>query len=193
MPSMERFVWVLVIALAGTIGFLVGQKNAPQQTLPAVSVNVATDNTDVSNEISKSFGWAKAPANIDLDAVEAFRGIRPGGDEYPHPMPALTLALKNIGESDLDSFGVNVLILDEENKRRIASYGQASGSIRRGWTSEKMLLHATETDWKDVAGMDKIDFPVTMLVYVNTVAGEKEILRVAFNPSEIERLPELQY
>ncbi|GAB6111685.1 hypothetical protein [Desulfomicrobium salsuginis] len=101
--------------------------------------------------------------------------------------------LKNIGDADLESFGVSVLILDEENKRRVASYGQASGSIKQGWTSEKMLLQATETDWKDVAGLDKIDFPVTMLVYVDTVAGLKELLRVAFDPSEIERLPELQY
>ena len=193
MFSMERTAWVLAIALAGVIGFFAGQRNFAGENKSKVAVEVVSENADVSNEIDKSFGWAKAPANIDLEAVEAFRGIRPGGDEYPHPMPALTLALKNIGESDLDSFGVNVLILDEENKRRIASYGQARGSVRRGWTSEKMLLHATETDWKDVAGMDKIDFPVTMLVSVNTVAGEKEILRVAFNPSEIERLPELQY
>lgn len=193
MPSLERAVWAIAIVLAGIIGFLIGQRSIEAESKPVVGIGVVSESTDVHNEISKSFGWAKAPANINLEAVEAFRGSRPGGDEYPHPMPALTLALKNIGESDLDSFGVNVLILDEENKRRIASYGQASGSIKKGWTSEKMLLHATETDWKDVAGQDKIDFPVTMLVSVDTVAGEKEILRVAFDPSEIERLPELQY
>lgn len=193
MLSLERAVWVLAIILAGTIGFLFGQDHANQEILPAVTVDVVSEYTDVSNEINKSFGWAKAPANISLEAVEAFRGIMPGGDEYPYPMPALTIALKNIGDSDLDSFGVNVLILDEENKRQVASYGQASGSIRQGWTSEKMLLHATETDWKDVVGVDKIDFPVTMLVYVDTDVGEKEIIRVAFDPSEIERLPELHY
>ncbi|GAB6111681.1 hypothetical protein [Desulfomicrobium salsuginis] len=94
MPSLERAVWVLAIALAGTIGFLIGQRSIEAEPKPVVGVDVVSENTDVHNEISKSFGWAKAPANINLEAVEAFRGIRPGGDEYPHPMPALTLALK---------------------------------------------------------------------------------------------------
>jgi hypothetical protein len=192
MLPMERAIWVLAIVLAGTIGFIVGQKTLPD-TPPSVAVDVVSENTDVSNEINKSFGWAKAPENINVEAVQAFKGTRPGGDEYPHPMPAVTLALKNIGDSDLDSFGVNVLILDEQNKRRIACYGQASGSINTGWTSDKMLFDATETDWRDVVGTGRIDFPVTMVIYVDTSSGEKNILRVIFDPSELDELPTLTH
>ena len=69
MFSMERTAWVLAIALAGVIGYLVGQKNTADDNIPKVAVDVVSENTDVSNEIDKSFGWGKALANINLEAV----------------------------------------------------------------------------------------------------------------------------
>lgn len=190
---LERIVWIVVIVLVGSVGYLLGHKKTAPEHKAQVGVEIVSENTDVSNEISKSFGWADAPAYMIVEAVDAVKGMRPGGDDYPHPRPAVKLALKNIGDTDLDSFGINVLILDESNKRRIASYGQASGYIKQGWTSEKMLFDATETDWKDVIGTNKIDFPVTMIFYVSATGGDKDILRVVFDPREIDTLPELDH
>lgn len=191
--SKERIVWILVIFLSGTAGYFMGQKAAPGEHKAQVAVEVVSEDTDVSNEINKSFGWSKAPAGTNVEAVDVVKGVRPCGDDYPHPRPAVKLALKNIGEKDLDSFGINVLVLDEQNKRRLASYGQASGSIKQGWTSGKILFDATETDWKDVIGTNKIDFPVTMIFYASVAGGDKDVLRVVFEPWEIDTLQELNY
>ena len=89
--------------------------------------------------------------------------------------------------------GIDVVVLDEQGKRRIASYGQATGYIKQGWTTDKMLFDATETDWKDVIGNNKIDFPVTMVFYASVAGGDKDILRVVFEPWEIDTLPEVSH
>lgn len=189
----ERAIWLFIALLAGSVGYFVGQKSATPKHDDRVIASVSVDGADVSNEISKSFGWADAPAHMNVEAIDVVKGIRPGGDEYPHPRPAVKLALKNIGDEDLDSFGINVLVLDEQNKKRVASYGQASGFINQGWTSDKMLFEATETDWKDLVGTNKIDFPVTMIFYASISGGDKDILRVVFEPWEIDTLPELSH
>ncbi|SFM20472.1 hypothetical protein SAMN05421830_12045 [Desulfomicrobium norvegicum] len=189
----ERIVWVLVVLFASTVGYFLGQKVAVPEHKAQVAVEVVSEDTDVSNEISKSFGWADAPSNMNVEAVDVVKGVRLGGDDYPHPRPAVKLALKNIGDEDLGSFGINVLVLDEQNKRRVATYGQASGSIKEGWTSGRMLFDATETDWKDLVGTNKIDFPVTMIFYASVTGGDKDILRVVFEPWEIDTLPELSH
>jgi hypothetical protein len=103
------------------------------------------------------------------------------------------IQVRNIGDSDLKSFGVNVVILDNFNKRKIASYGQASGFIKQGWTSDKALFEASETDWKDVAGNNKIDFPVMMIISASIDGGDEELFRAEFDPLEIDNLQELDY
>ncbi len=193
MYAKERIVWVLVVLFASTVGYFLGQKFAVPEHMAQVAVDVVSEDTDVSNEISKSFGWADAPAHMNVEAADVVKGVRPGGDDYPYPMPAVKLSLKNIGDEDLDSFGVNVVVLDEQGKRRIASYGQATGHIKQGWTTDKMLFDATETDWKDVIGNNKIDFPVTMVFYASVAGGDKDILRVVFEPWEIDTLPEVSH
>lgn len=193
MGTKERLVWILLVFIAGGMSYFAGHNQSQARHGERVSVEVVSENTDVSNEIDKSFGWSKGPANMNIEAVDMTKGTRPGGDEYPHPMPAVKLALKNNGHADLDSFGINILILDELNKRRIATYGQASGSIKQGWTSEKILFSATEADWSDIIGKNKIDFPVTMLVYASANGGDKDILRIVFDPLEIDSLPELNH
>lgn len=191
MFSSERIIWTLVIILAGTVGYFIGQKTT--QTGHKVSVEVASEDTDVSNKIDESFGWSRAPAGTKVEVVEAIKGIRKGGDDYPFSMPAVKLAIRNIGDSDLESFGVNVVILDNFNKRKIASYGQASGFIKKGWMSDKTLFEASESDWRDVAGNNKIDFPVTMIISASIDGGDKELFRTEFDPLEIDDLQELDY
>ena len=193
MYAKERIVWVLVVLFASSVGYFLGQKVAVPEHKAQVAVGVVSEDTDVSNEISKSFGWAAAPAHMNVEAVDVVKGVRPGGEDYPHPRPAVKLALKNVGDEDLDSFGINVLVLDEQNKRRVATYGQASGFINQGWTSDRMLFDATETDWKDIVGTNKIDFPVTMIFYASVSDGDKDVLRVVFEPWELESLPALEH
>lgn len=188
-----RTFWIVIALLSGSIGYFLGLKTATPRHEDRVIASVSVEGADVSNEISKSFGWADAPLSMNIEAVDVVKGIRPGGDEYHHPRPAVKLALKNIGDEDLDSFGINVLILDEQNKRRVATYGQASGSISQGWTSDRMLFDATETDWNDLIGNRKIDFPVTMIFYASVTGGDKDILRVVFEPWELDTLPELSH
>lgn len=193
MSSTERAAWLVIVFLAGSIGYFVGQKSATPTQEDRVVASVSIEGADVSNEISKSFGWAAAPAHMNVEAVDVVKGVRPGGEDYPHPRPAVKLALKNVGDEDLDSFGINVLVLDEQNKRRVATYGQASGFINQGWTSDRMLFDATETDWKDIVGTNKIDFPVTMIFYASVSDGDKDVLRVVFEPWELESLPALEH
>lgn len=193
MLSAERIAWVLVVVLVGSGGYLLGKMNSSPGQKKQVAVEVVAENTDVSNEIDKSFGWSKAPVGMSIEAVDAVKGVRPGGDEYPHLMPALKLAFKNSGATDLESFGINVVILDELNKRKIAGYGQASGSIKHGWTSDKILFAATEADWKDAIGNSEIEFPVTMIISASVQGGDKEIFRAEFDPLEIRDLQELNY
>jgi hypothetical protein len=193
MLSTERAAWVVIVAMFGLVGYFIGQKSATPKHEDRVIASVSVEGADVSNEISKSFGWADAPASLNVEAVDVVKGVRPGGDDYPHPRPAVKLALKNIGDEDLGSFGINVLVLDEQNKRRVATYGQASGSIKEGWTSARMLFDATETEWKDLVGTSKIDFPVTMIFYASVSGGDKDILRVVFEPWELDSLPTLEH
>jgi len=189
----ERVVWILVIVLAGTVGYFIGQKSTQTGYNSLVSVELASEDTDVSNKIDESFGWSRAPAGTKVEVVEAVKGIRKGGDDYPFLMPAVKLAIRNIGDSDLESFGVDVVILDNLNKRKIASYGQASGFIKQGWTSDKTLFEASESDWRDVAGNNKIDFPVTMIISASIDGGDEELFRAEFDPLEIDDLQELDY
>ena len=191
--STERIVWMLVVVLVGSACYFVGQKNTTLEHKTQVAVDVVPQHTDVSNEIDKSFGWSKAPSDMKIEAFDAVKGVRLGGEEFPHPMPALKLAFKNVGPADLESFGINVLIVDELNKRKIASYGQASGSIKQGWTSDKILFAAGEADWKDAIGSSEIDFPVTMTIYASVQGGDKEIFRAEFAPLEIRDLQGLTY
>lgn len=193
MFSTERVGWIIIVVLACSIGYFLGSKIATQGHEDQVVAEVSIEGADVLNEIDKSFGWADAPAHMNVEAADVVKGVRPGGDDYPYPMPAVKLSLKNIGDEDLDSFGVNVVVLDEQGKRRIASYGQATGYIKQGWTTDKMLFDATETDWKDVIGNNKIDFPVTMVFYASVAGGDKDILRVVFEPWEIDTLPEVSH
>lgn len=67
--------------------------------------------------MSKSFGWAKAPAGINIEVVEVAKGKRNGSDECNFPTPVVKFAIKNNGESDINSFGVDMVILDELNKK----------------------------------------------------------------------------
>lgn len=193
MDAKERTAWALVVLFASTVSYFVGQKSATPRHEEQAHVSVSVEGADVLNEINKSFGWAKAPENIDVEAVDVVKGVRPGGDDYPHPMPAIKLALKNVGDADLESFGVDVSFFDELNKRDIANYGQATGFVGQGWTTEKMLFDARETDWRDVLGTNKIDFPVTMVIYVRASGGAKEIVRMVVDPWEIDILPELSH
>lgn len=191
--SKERIAWILIIFLSGTAGYFMGQKAAPSEHKAQVAVEVVSENTDIADEIDKSFGWSRAPAGTNVEVFDAVKGIRKGGDDYPFSMPVVKLAIKNVGDSDLKSFGLTVLVLDNFNKRKIASYGQASGFIKQGWVSDKALFMATESDWKDVAGNQKIDFPVTMIVSASIDGGDKEIFRADFDPFEIDGLQELNY
>lgn len=193
MFSTERIIWILVIVLAGTAGYFTGQKATPAGHNAQVSVEVVSEGTDVSNKIDKSFGWSRAPAGTNVEVVDAVMGIRKGGEDYPFSMPAVKLAIRNAGNSDLKSFGVNVVVEDNLNKREIASYGQASGFIKQGWVSDKTLFVASESDWRDVAGNNKIDFPVTMIISASIDGGDKELFRAEFDPLKIDNLQELDY
>jgi len=168
-------------------------KTTPAGHSAQVSVEVVSEDTDVSNKIDKSFGWSRAPAGTNVEVVDAVMGIRKGGEDYPFSMPAVKLAIRNVGNSDLKSFGVNVVVEDNFNKREIASYGQASGYIKQGWVSDKTLFVASESDWRDVAGNNKIDFPVTMIISASIDGGDKELFRAEFDPLEIDDLQELDY
>lgn len=191
--SKERIVWILSIVLAGTVGYYTGEKATQPEHKAQVAVEVVSENTDVADDIDKSFGWSRAPAGTIVEVVDAVKGMKRGGDDYPFSMPAVKLAIKNVGDSDLKSFGINVLVLDNFNQRKIASYGQASGFIKQGWVSDKKLFVASESDWNDVAGRNKIDFPVTMVVTASIDGGDKEIFRADFDPFEIDGLRELNY
>lgn len=194
MITRERAIWFIVVVAIGVSGYFIGKKNQPPEVAKKEAiVEVKSKNTDVSNEIDKSFGWAKAPAGINIEVVEVAKGKRNGSDEYNFPTPVVKFAIKNNGESDINSFGVDMVILDELNKRKIATYGQASGSIQKGWTSKKILFEAMKEDWRDANGDEGIYFPVTFVFYANTDDGNKEIIRVHFDPIEIDGLPEFGF
>jgi hypothetical protein len=93
---LERVVWILVIVLAGTVGYFIGQKSTQTEYNAQNSIESASEDTDVSNKIDESFGWSRAPAGTKVEVVEAVKGIRKGGDDYPFSMPAVKLAIRNL-------------------------------------------------------------------------------------------------
>ncbi len=194
MITRERVIWVVIAVTIGASGYFIGKKSQPiDVTKKEAIVEVKSESTDVSNEIDKSFGWAKAQPDINVEAVDIVKGLRKAGDEYSFPSPAVKFAIKNNGESDIESFGVNMVVLDELNKRKIAAYGQASGSIQKGWTSDRMLFEVMQSSWRDTTGNEKISFPVTFIFSAKTQGGGKELFRVQFDPVEFDSLPEINF
>lgn len=194
MITKERTTWIVIVVAIGLSGYFFGKNKQPTEVSSKNAiVEVTSEGTDVSNEIDKSFGWAKAPTDINVEVVDVAKGIKKGNDEYGFPTPVVKFAIKNNGEGDIGSFGVSMVVLDELNKRKISAYNQASGAIQHGWTSTRMFFEALPTDWKDATGNEPVSFPVTFIFSAKMDGDNKELCRVQFDPIEFGSLPELGY
>lgn len=185
--GLERIAWLVFILIAFGAGFFSGQQKNHDLTKSEVIVSARLGDVDVRDELDQAFGWGTAPADIEVTAVDIEKDVEYGTDEFPYPMPTVKLAIKNIGQNDLNSFGVCVDIVDSYNKRIITGYCQASGAIGQGWRTDRKLFSASEADWADIAS-GRIDFPVDFNFSVKAQDGSKMLDQVRFYPSELSIL-----
>ncbi|MDZ7698077.1 MAG: hypothetical protein U5R49_14555 [Deltaproteobacteria bacterium] len=87
----------------------------------------------MKEELDRSFGWGKAPDNMDVEVVDVKKGVHIDeyGD-YKFPTPAVSLSIKNLGNENLESFSVTCGFSDIDHKRDLGHCGTASGSIKAG-------------------------------------------------------------
>lgn len=132
----DKKIWmaaVLIAVLFFGAGFLTGKKSAQKKETIAYSVSV---DGSVRDALDSDMGWGRSSGDLDkIEAVDVHLGvIRHDGTDAPSP--AVALAIRNNGKQDLDSFGVSYSWQDLIAKKKICSFGAASGSIDAGWTSQ---------------------------------------------------------
>ena len=179
------FVGVIAVFIGG---FVIGKQFSGKEK--KISVEYSSSE-DVSDALDQSFGWGMASDNINIDAVEIERGVylRDYGD-YTFPTPAIKLAIKNNGGKKLKSFGIIYSFSDIDNKRKIGSFGQASGSISPGWTSEKLLFNISGETYLDLIGENSpVNFRIKVKVGAKTKSGVKPLYETEFEPVELKELP----
>ena len=178
----------IVAAFIG--GFLIGNQFPDKEK--KISVEYSSSN-NVRDAFEQTWGWGKAPDNIDIEAVEIERGVylQYFGD-YTFPTPAIKLGIKNNGEKELKSFGICYSFDDIDNKREIGLFSTASGSISPGWTSQKELFNISGQTYLDLIGENSpVDFRIKVVVWANTKSGGKRLYETVFEPDELEELPRL--
>lgn len=189
---MNTKILIFIGVIAVFIGsFLIGKQFSGKEKRISVEYN---SSEDVSDAIDQSFGWGKAPANINIEAVEIERGVYLSNyGDYTFPTPAIKLAIKNNGGKKLKSFGIIFSVSDIDNKRKIGSFGRASGAISPGWTSEKLLLNISGETYLDLIGENKpVNFRIKVKVGAKTKSGVKLLYETIFEPLELKELLRLR-
>lgn len=158
-------------------------------------ISVSFSSSDnISEQFDNTFGWGRAKEVLEIDAVDIKKGKRIWGySDYKHPTPAISLRIKNNSDKKVSSFGIVYSFYDIDNKIELGSYGEASGSIDPGWSSEIKIFRLGHEDWLDIMNGNKpIDFRV--LVQISYKAKKEDILlyETVFEPGELARLPELK-
>lgn len=179
----------IITAIIGVIvGFFIGKQTSHNNKRLAIECTIEDD---VSDSIDQSFGWGKAPADIDIEAVNLIKGVYYHDyEENSLHLPAIRLSIKNNGEKLVNSFGVVYSFSDIDNKRGIGTYSQASGAIEPGWTSRPLCLDVSEQDYIDLIGPDNvIDFRVRAKIWAKTKGMRVNLYETVFEPYDLEELP----
>ncbi|CAK8713845.1 hypothetical protein KKHLCK_02895 [Candidatus Electrothrix laxa] len=179
--SKEQLQQIIIILIIAGLFFFLGRCTKP-------GVEITTNASDVSNEISNSFGWGKAPGDIQVEAVDITRGVIKGNSFYKHPMPAVRLAIKNLGSENLSSFGIDYQFFDIDNNKKLGSYAIASGSVDANWTGRNYVFSLSPENWNDLVGNDPIDFHIVVVISIRTKDDDIEVYRTTFTPDELTSL-----
>ncbi len=151
---------------------------------------------EISNSYKDQMGWGKASTSAQIQPVNIRVGkmLNSYSDKFTYPTPAIELSVKNIGDNNLRSFGINFEVKDIANKRRIGRIAVASGSIDSGWTGKRHVLSLSPNDFAKLIGNNPIDFKMLLNVYV-LLDGEKviKLYEGTIEPKELKALPIISY
>lgn len=151
---------------------------------------------EVSNSYSDQMGWGKASKTAQIKPVNIRVGkmLNSYSDKFTYPTPVIELSVKNIGDNNLRSFGINFEVKDMDNKRRIGGIAVASGSIDSGWTGKRHVLSLSPNDFAKLIGNNPIDFKTLLTVYIS-LHGEKiiKLYEGTIEPKELKALPVISY
>jgi|GEM_PF-2418975 hypothetical protein len=190
MPNKTWIVMGALIVAVGLIAFVAG-KNMYSTRHTIMTVSTDDNPRDLLDD---QMGWGRIPDSATIELVGVIKGAynRGYGDE-DFPVPALKLAVRNNGDTDLKSFGIDYTFSDIDNNRIIATYGIASGFIKAGWTSKIMMINVEQAKYLELIGGGPINFRVKAEIWVKTNNGAKTLYETVFEPDELYLLPKLQF
>lgn len=192
---MNNKILIGVVALCAcgllALFFFAGRGSIPKTK---IEVTEQTSNS-VKDDLDESFGWGKAPKDIQVEAVDIIKGIyHKDYGKYTLPIPAIKFALKNNSGNNMASFGISYSFVDLDNKRKIGTYTIASGPIKAGWSSERQFFHIQPGKVAELVGNNsRISFRVKFTAWAKTVVGPKQLYDTVFEPSELDQLPMIDW
>ena len=189
----ESFVCGVVGIIIGiSVAFFLMYLTDRETDLTEGNSSPVAKSTSVKEDIDAQFGWGKLANEAVITAVDISRGVTTKHyGRYSHPIPAVKMSVKNIGEKDLKSFSINYKFTDIDNKVKLGVFGTASGEIEAGWTNESQVFSIQPEKYVEVIGDDyPINFRVRADIYAVTANDETvELYSTIFEPSELTFLP----
>lgn len=163
-------VFLLIIAV-GITSYILGK------SITKTEIKLETDN-NIHNEIDNQFGWGAISNDAEIKIVRVVKSNeKKEYNNFTHRIPVITLAIKNIGDKKIESFGVNYSFTNTTDKINIGTYAIASGSVESGWETKSLDLHISGDDYFNVKREDKaIDYDIHVQVFVVKKNGKKVFL-----------------